>query len=209
MKLEEPPVSAVRTERYTRTAIVLHWLIGLTVLAQIGLGLWMIGIPKSPPGIRAYWFNVHKSIGITIGLLVLVRVAWRLAHHPPALPMSLRRWQRAAARVSHYALYVCMLVMPLSGYLGSSFTKYPIKYFGLTLPHWGWDAPHLKELTSQVHLVTVCVFIALIVLHVAAALKHRFVDRDGVFERMFPLQKTGTPYLTTTSPYPRRAQGGQ
>jgi cytochrome b561 len=207
MKLEEPRIGAVSSERYTHTAIVLHWLIGLAVFAQIGLGLWMIGIPKSPPGIRAYWFNVHKSIGITIGLLVLVRLAWRLAHRPPALPMSLRPWQRAAAKVSHYALYVCMVVMPLSGYLGSSFTKYPIKYFGMTLPHWGWDAPHLKDLTSQIHFVTVCIFITLIVLHVAAALKHRFVNRDGVFERMFPLFQSGNRDVTTPSPYPSLSAG--
>jgi cytochrome b561 len=207
MKLEEPPIGASSTERYTRTAIVLHWLIGLAVFAQIGLGLWMIGIPKCPPGIRAYWFNVHKSIGITIGLFVLARLAWRLAHRPPALPLTLAWWQRAAAKVSHYALYVCMVVMPLSGYLGSSFTKYPIKYFGVTLPHWGWDAPHLKDLTSQIHFVTVCIFITLIVLHVTAALKHRFVDRDGVFERMFPLLRSVNPDITTPSPYPSLSAG--
>ena len=187
MKPEDPRGGSVVSARYTRTAVVLHWLIAAAVFVQIGLGLWMIGIPKSPPGIRAYWFNVHKSIGITIGVLVLLRLAWRLAHRPPALPDTLARWQRTAAKMSHFALYACMIVMPLSGYLGSSFTKYPIKYFGYTLPHWGWDAPALKELTSQVHFVTVCVFITLIVLHIAAALKHRFVDRDGVFERMFPL----------------------
>ena len=70
MKLEDP-VGTTEAGRYTLTAIVLHWLIGIAVFAQIGLGLWMIGIPKSPPGVRAYWFNVHKSIGITIALLVL------------------------------------------------------------------------------------------------------------------------------------------
>jgi len=207
MKLEEPPIGTGPNERYTGIAIALHWLIGVAVFAQISLGLWMIGIPKSPPGIRAYWFNVHKSIGMTIGLLVLVRLAWRLAHRPPVLPMTLRAWQRAAAKASHYGLYVCMLVMPLSGYLGSSFTKYPIKYFGLTLPHWGWDAPHLKDLTSEIHLVTVCVFITLIALHVAAALKHRFVDRDGVFERMFPLFQSGKPYIETPSPYTALSAG--
>ena len=84
-----------------------------------------------------------------------------------------------------------MIVLPLSGYLGSSFTKYPIRYFGVTLPHWGWDAPGLKELCSQVHFYTVCVFATLIVLHISAALKHRFVDKDGVFERMFPLFVSG------------------
>jgi cytochrome b561 len=175
------------TARYTRTAIVLHWLIAVAVFAQVTLGVWMIGIPKSPPGVRAYWFNVHKSIGLTIGLLVLLRLLWRLAHRPPALPATISPWQRAAAKLSHWSLYACMIILPLSGYLGSSFTRYPIKYFGFTLPHWGWDDPGLKELCSQAHFYTVCVFATLIVLHISAALKHRFVDKDGVFERMFPL----------------------
>ena len=178
--------------RYTRTAVALHWVIAAAVFVQIGLGLWMIGIPKSPPGLRAYWFNVHKSIGITIGLLVIARLLWRLAHRPPALPASMAPWQRLAAQLSHFALYACLILLPLSGYLGSSFTQYPIKYFGYTLPHWGWEAPALKELMSQVHFAAACVLIMLIVLHVAAALKHRFIDRDGVFERMFPLFLSGS-----------------
>ena len=159
-----------------------------TELFKLLTGTKMTHIPyKSPPGVRAYWFNVHKSIGITIAVLVLVRIAWRLAHRPPALPSTMAAWQRIGAKISHYALYGCMIVMPVSGYLGSSFTKYPIKYFGHTLPHWGWDSPALKELMSQIHFVTAFIFVTLIVLHIAAALKHRFVDRDGVFERMFPL----------------------
>jgi cytochrome b561 len=190
------------SDRYTRTAVVLHWLIALAVFVQISLGLWMITIPKYPPGVRAYWFNVHKSIGITMGLLVLLRLAWRLMHRPPALPATMAAWQRRAAKLSHYALYTCMLVLPLSGYLGSSFTKYPIKYFGYTLPHWGWEAPGLKEICSQVHFATACIFIALIVLHISAALKHRFVDRDGVFERMFPVFVTGNGKASSSSPYP-------
>lgn len=187
---------------YTRTAIVLHWLIAAAVLAQISLGWWMIDIPKSPPGVRAWWFNVHKSIGLTIGLLVLARIGWRLAHRPPPLPATLPAWQRIAARTSHVMLYVCMIVMPLSGYLGSSFTKYPIKYFGQTLPHWGWDAPGLKELCSQVHFVTVVIFMTLIVIHAAAALKHLLVNRDGVFQRMWPrrARETAAPHLSEVKP---------
>ncbi len=169
---------------YTRTAVVLHWLIAICVIAQIALGLWMIGIPKDPPGLRAGWFNVHKSIGLTLGLLILVRVFWRVTHRAPPLPVTMPRWQRITANASHHLLYVCMVVMPVSGYLGSSFTKYPIIYFGTKLPHWGRDAPALKELCSTVHLTTVTILIALIVLHIGAALKHRFVDRDGVFARM-------------------------
>lgn len=179
---------------YARTAVVLHWLIGVCVLAQITLGLWMISIPKTPIGVRAGWFNVHKSIGITLAALILVRVLWRLVHRAPPLPATMPKWERIAAKVNHFLLYACMIVMPVSGYLGSSFTKYPILYWGIKLPQWGWDAPGLKDLCSQVHLTTVIIFIALIVLHIAAAIKHWLVDRDGVAGRMW------FAHATTESP---------
>jgi len=175
----------MQPQSYTRTAMILHWLIAACVFCQITLGLWMISIPKSPPGARAWWFNLHKSIGITLGVLILVRVLWRLAHRAPPLPAAMPRWERIAAKANHLLLYACMVTMPLTGYLGSSFTKYPILYFGMRLPSWGWDAPALKELCSQVHLTTVVIFIALIALHIAAALKHWLIDRDGAFERMW------------------------
>jgi cytochrome b561 len=170
---------------YTRTAVILHWLIAICVIAQIALGLWMIGIPKDPPGLRAWWFNLHKSIGLTLGILILVRVGWRLTHRAPPLPDTMPRWERIAASANHLLLYACMIVQPVSGYLGSSFTKYPIIYFGNKLPHWGWDAPALKAICSTVHLTSATLLIALIALHIAAALKHRFVDRDRVFQRMW------------------------
>ncbi len=172
-------------ERYDRVAMVLHWTIAVLALFQIGLGWWMLDLPKSPPGLRAGWFNVHKSIGMTIGLLMLARLGWRLSHVAPALPASLPRWQARAARLSHGLLYAALIAQPLVGYLGSSFTRYPIKYFGVTLPHWGWDAPALKQVCSNVHFALACLISALVVLHVAAALKH-FLARDGVFQRMWP-----------------------
>jgi len=165
--------------------MVLHWTIAVLALFQIGLGWWMLDLPKSPPGLRAGWFNVHKSIGMTIGLLMLARLGWRLSHVAPALPASLPRWQARAARLSHGLLYAALIAQPLVGYLGSSFTRYPIKYFGITLPHWGWDAPALKQVCSNVHFALACLISALVVLHVAAALKH-FLARDGVFQRMWP-----------------------
>lgn len=172
--------------RYSLTAISLHWAMAVLVLAQFALGWWMIGIPKDPPGLRADWFNLHKSIGLTAGIFVLVRLGWRLRHPAPPLPSTLPRWQALAARTNHALLYACMLVMPVSGYLGSSFTKYPVKYFGLTLPSWGWDAPALKDLFSAIHYATVWLFMALVALHVAAALKHLLADRDEIFARMWP-----------------------
>lgn len=171
-------------DRYTRVAIILHWIIALGVLGQIAFGWWMIEIPKSPPGVRAYWFNVHKSIGLTLGIVIFIRLAWALTHRAPPLPDHIPPWQKIASKVSHVALYACMIIMPLSGYLGSSFTKYPIKYWGMTLPNWGWDAPVYKDLCSNLHQIAVIVFMTLIAIHIAAAVKH-MMARDGVIQRMW------------------------
>lgn len=177
------PASALR---YDRVAMALHWIIAVGVIAQIALGAWMIDIPKQPPGVRAYWFNLHKSIGMTLGVLIVMRLYWRLTHLPPPLPSSMRRWQARAAGASHMLLYACMLTLPIAGYLGSVFSGYPIKYFGSTLPSWGWKDEALKELFSTVHFIAALTFAVLIAVHVLAALKHLLVDRDGVFQRMLP-----------------------
>jgi len=176
--------------RYNGFTIALHWIVAALVFAQIALGWWMIEVPKEPPGQRVSWFNLHKSVGLTIGMLVLVRLGWRMRHSAPASPRSLPRWQVIAARANHALLYVCMLVMPLSGYLGSSFTKYPIRYFGTVIPKLGWESELLKELCSQVHFVTIWVFMILIAIHIAAALKYLLVGRDGVFDRIVPWRST-------------------
>lgn len=169
-------------DRYTRVAVALHWLLAAALLAQLALGWWMLDIPKSPPGLRAGWFNLHKSLGITIGVAALLIVAWRIAHPRPA-DLLLPAWQRKAARLAHGALYACMLVMPISGYLGSTFTRYPVRYFGMVLPTWNHPWPAAKELMSDIHFGAVLLFMALLALHVAAALWH-WLQRDGVAARM-------------------------
>lgn len=180
---------AKRIERYNRVAITLHWLIALGVIWQIAIGWSMIDIPKNPPGLRVQWFNFHKSIGLTLGMLILLRIVWRITHGTPPLPDHMPSWQKLASKISHWGLYACMIVMPVSGYLGSSFTKYPIVYFGYKLPHWGWDAPAYKEICSQVHYAAVIVFMTLIAIHIAAAIKH-MIAKDGVVQRMWGWKKT-------------------
>jgi cytochrome b561 len=182
--------------RHDRVAIALHWVIAIGVLSQLALGWWMIDIPKQPAGVRAYWFNLHKSIGLTLGLLIALRLAWRLTHRPPALPASVPRWQARAAGASHLLLYVCMLAMPIAGYFGSVFSGYPIKFFGTTLPPWGWKDESLKELFSTIHYAAAVAFMALIAAHVLAALKHGLIDRDGVFHRMLPQRRGRRPART-------------
>lgn len=174
--------AAKPSTRYTRPAVVLHWLIAAAVAAQIAWGWLMQTIPKSPPGLRADAFNVHKSVGLCIFALMLVRLGWRLAHAPPPLP-PLPRWQLHAAKAVHAALYAALFVMPIAGYLGSVFSGYPIKWFGVTLPGWYPRAPLLKEWMSALHLATSVLLVSLVALHVAGALRHA-LRGDGVVARM-------------------------
>lgn len=171
--------------RYGNVAIALHWLVAALVLVQIAWGWGMQEIPKQPPGLRADAFNVHKSIGLTILVLMVVRLAWRLRHPPPPLP-EMPQWQRILARGNHAVLYIALFVMPVAGYLGSVFSGYPVKAFGITLPAWGWRDDTIKSTMSAVHLATSWVLVAAIALHLAAALKHALVDRDGLLRRMWP-----------------------
>jgi cytochrome b561 len=174
-----------RPERYSTTAIVLHWLIAVAVAAQIAFGWWMLQVPKDPVGPRVNAFNLHKSIGLTLLLLVAIRLAWRATHRPPALP-PMPAWQAFAARVNHGLLYACLLVQPLSGYVGSAVSGYPVRYFGMLLPAWAPKNIPLKELLSIVHFASSWILVAAITVHVAAALKHQFVDRDRLLLRMWP-----------------------
>lgn len=119
--------------RYTATAITLHWLIALLLLGQFAFGLLLADIPRGTPA-RGIYVNLHKSSGILIGLLILLRVAWRLTHKPPPLPATMPAWQRDAARLSYIVLYLCMVALPLSGYLGANFSRHGIKFFNLV--HW-------------------------------------------------------------------------
>ena len=172
--------------RYTKPAIALHWLIGLLVLGMIGLGLSMGDIPKGTPE-RTFYFNLHKSIGVTIAILVLIRLWWRARNPPPPLPDSLPAWQVQASKISHALLYLCLIVMPLSGFAASQFTKYGITYFWLfKIPPLGWEDREIYGFLQGIHGVTATLLIALVVLHILAALKHLLVNRDGVFQRMLP-----------------------
>jgi len=174
------------TDRYTKTAIALHWLLALGILLQIGLGLFLGEIPRGSPE-RSAWVNFHKSIGITLAALIVVRLAWRITHQPPPLPGAMPAWERIAAHANHALLYVCMVGMPLTGYIASNFSKFGIKFFGLALlAPWGIDDKRIYTVFNSAHKFLALVFVALIVLHVAAALKHALVERDGIWRRMRP-----------------------
>ncbi|MDA1117567.1 MAG: cytochrome b [Proteobacteria bacterium] len=173
-------------DRYTNVAIALHWILALGILAQIGLGYFLDNVPRGSPE-RSAWVNFHKSIGITLAALIILRLAWRLTHMPPPLPVAMPAWELVAARANHALLYVCMVGMPLTGYVATNFSKFGIKYFGLvTLPPWGIDDKQIYAAFNGAHKILALVFVALILLHVAAALKHALWERDGLLRRMWP-----------------------
>jgi cytochrome b561 len=172
--------------RYTTTAIVFHWVVAILVLTMICLGFYMEGIPKGGTE-RAYFFNLHKSIGVTTALIVIARLLWRWKNPAPALPSSMPAWEIQASKISHALLYMCIIVMPLSGFSATQFTKYGVNYFNLfKIPPMGWEDKMIYDLLQGVHGVTATLLIALIVIHVLAALKHLLIDRDKVFQRMLP-----------------------
>ncbi|MFT3799784.1 MAG: cytochrome b [Burkholderiaceae bacterium] len=169
--------------RYDRVSRLLHWLMAALLFIQIGLGLWMTELPKGAGGARAYWFNVHKSLGMTLGLLALFRLAWAVRRPPvPAVPMA--AIQRHLASISHRLLYVLMLLMPASGFLGSVYSGYPVRLFGLTLPKLAerWDAA--KAVMSAIHQISAFALMLLVALHLLAVIHHQFIAKDGLLQRM-------------------------
>ena len=175
----------IGAQRYSNFAIFLHWLIAIGVFVMIGLGWYMSDIPKGTPD-RAFYFNLHKSIGVTIGMLVLIRVWWRLTHKPPALPSTMASWEITAAKISHTLLYACLIIMPVVGFLASNFTKYGVKYFGIPIGPFFPPNQAIRDGLQEVHELTSYVLVAAVVIHVLAALRHLVVARDGVFQRMLP-----------------------
>ena len=170
--------------RYNRTARVLHWLLALLLLGQLVFGWWLEEVPRNS-ALRGYVVNLHKSVGILIGLLVLARLVWRLRHGAPALPDCVPRWQRKLAAASHRLLYGLMLLVPLAGYLASNFSKYGVKFFNaILLPPWGPEDKQLYTLLNQTHKVAVVLLVILVAVHVAAALVHA-LRRDGIFSRIW------------------------
>jgi cytochrome b561/polyisoprenoid-binding protein YceI len=198
--------------RYTAVAIALHWAIAAAILSNLLIGWWMkVAIGEIASQARAIAaFQLHKSIGLTVLLLTALRLLWRFGHKPPPLPASMARWERVAAKATHWAFYILMVLVPLSGwtYVSSQWAdgkplNVPTLWFGLfRVPHL-FDAHAMTDAAraavsqrnAAAHYYLAWSMAGLFVLHVAAALKHHFRNRDRVLSQMLPVltPPDGTP----------------
>lgn len=188
MPIERQP-SFTRSRDYTPTAVAFHWVIALLIAGAFTIGWIMTDIPGFTPQ-KLRYFSWHKWIGVTVFALALARIVWRLTHPAPVLPGHMSRWQRAAAHAVHGLLYVLMIAVPVTGYLYSSAANVPVVYLGLVpLPRIIAPDPTLKEWLKTAHVTLDYGLAALIAAHVLAALKHQWIDRDGLLARMIPFLK--------------------
>jgi cytochrome b561 len=170
--------------RYGPPAIVLHWLVALLIFTMFGLGWYMMAIEHRPGG-ADWWFNLHRSLGLTAGGLIVLRLLWRASHQPAPLPGAVPFWERKLSLAAHWLLYACMIVMPLTGYLGAAYSKSGAAFFGYRLPFWSGPGRDLSKLFFTIHSSLVWVFVTVIVLHAAGGLKHLLANKDKVFHRMW------------------------
>lgn len=173
---------------YTRTAVLLHWLTALAILCAFPLGVYMHELQLSPRKLQLY--SYHKWIGITVLLLALLRLLWRLFHRPPPLLAGMPRWQEAAAHGMHHLLYLLLLAVPLSGWLMSSALGISVVWLGvIPLPDLIGKDKQLGEALKEVHKTLNLTMLLLVLIHAAAALQHHWFERDGTLQRMLPFLK--------------------
>lgn len=173
-------------QRYTKTSIFLHWLMALMIITTFTLGLTMVDIPGLTPT-KLKYFSWHKWLGITILGLGCLRLLWRLKHPAPVYPNSMRQWEKMLAHISHWLLYFLIFTIPISGYFYSLSAGVPVVYLGvIPLPVLIAPNPEWKPLLKLLHYALNVVLLGSVSLHVLAALKHHFIDRDDIFKRILP-----------------------
>ena len=173
------------SHQYTATAKSLHWLMAVMLFGLLALGVYMTDLPLSPEKLKLY--SWHKWAGVTVFLLLLFRLLWRIKNPPPPLPESMPKALQLVAHAGHFGLYALMFAIPLSGWLMSSAKGFQTVYFGvLPIPDLIEKNKELGHLLAEVHETLSWLFIILLVGHIAAALKHHFIDKDDILIRMLP-----------------------
>ena len=169
--------------RYTSIAIILHWVMALLILATWSIAIAVDDMPLSPTRITG--LSWHKWLGVTIFFLVILRLLWRITHPVPPLKVPMPAWQEKAMQFTHICLYLLMFLIPLVGWLMSSAKGYTVNYFGLfELPDLVDKDKALGHQLKEIHEFLANGLMVLVGLHILAALKHQFIDKDGLLSRM-------------------------
>lgn len=176
-----------KQHKYSLPAIILHWITAALILSLLLLGWYMADLPKGPD--RGWYFALHKSIGLSLFILVVIRAIWRILYPPPALPSYISKSQQSLIHWLHHLLYLMMFLQPISGYLSASFSGYKTKIWNIPLPHWGWKSTELNTLFSTIHEYSSILFIALISLHLMGVFYHIKRGDKEILQRML-LKKT-------------------
>jgi cytochrome b561 len=175
-------------QRYTYTAMTLHWLMAILIVSAFIMGLVMTSIPGFSMA-KLRYFSWHKWLGVTVFALAVLRVLWRQFHKPPPNPAHMPAWQNHAADAVHILLYVLIFAVPVSGYLYTLSAGVPVVYLGVwPMPVFMAPDPALKPLLRDIHYWLDMTLAALVLGHAGAALKHHVIDRDDVLKRMLPLK---------------------
>jgi len=181
------------SNKYSLPAVLLHWLLAMGLVGLFTVGLFMADLPVSP--LRLKLFNWHKWAGICVLTLSVLRLVWRLTHQPPSLPDEIQQhmpaWQQYAHMTTQYLMYALFFIVPLVGWAYSSAAGYPVVVFGvLPLPDFVTTDKALAELIKPWHEISAFALAGLVGLHVAAALKHQFVDKHALLQRMLPARRS-------------------
>jgi cytochrome b561 len=150
-------------------------------LFNLGIYTWELSKETSP---RSFYFNLHKSIGLTLFVLIVFRFYWRFTHRPPALLETMKNWEKKLATAAHHGLYLLMILTPLAGIIMSVASKYGIKWFGIEIIS-GIDDKGLRELFHEFHIIFGILILVILFFHISGALKHSLVDKDGTIQRMW------------------------
>jgi cytochrome b561 len=190
--------------RYTKTAIILHWLIAIFIALMFVLGWYMAELPKEAPkqmaydlfdlGVftwqlaeeaspRTFYFNLHKSLGLTVLALIVLRILWRITHTPPAALSSYKAIEKKVATATHHSLYLLMLAVPVTGLIMAINSKYGVKWFGIDVIA-GLDNKPVRDFFECTHEFVGIVLLVLIGIHLLGALKHKFIDKDDTMSRI-------------------------
>jgi cytochrome b561 len=185
--------TTVARSTYSRVAIILHWLIGIAIIANLIGGL-LHDLP--PREMRGVIMGLHKATGITILVLSVARLLWRLTHRPPLLAATIKAWEKGIAHATHWIFYLLIILVPVSGWVmvSAAEKRRPLTWFGV------FDIPYLPVAQDRIaaagagnaHELLAFVMIGLLVLHIGAALKHHYLDRDNTLARMLPLLRERT-----------------